>query len=794
MSITHHIKHLILLLTLLFLPLSAAQFENQQIEQVKITGNVPTGCYFDEGLVLARMKTKQGDFFSQNVFDNDLKMLAAEYDRVEPSFEVVDKKLFISLAVWPKPQIRSIVWNGNCAIDSDTLQKELGISICTIFDRVIFNKSFHKLKAYYIKKGYFEAELNYDVSIDSITNEVDISVCISEGRSGYISRIYFENFCPDEECEILAMMATKKFNLFMSWMTNEGLYNEDAINYDQSQIVNYLHDKGYADAVVKINVVDSPNFLERIHLYITAERGEPYTIGKITFSGNQLFTDEEVRNCFLIEEGGCYSPDLLRATSTRIEHLYGRRGYIDASCSFEPKLELECGSVYSVDFSIEESEKYLVGMVKVYGNCITQTNVILHEILLIPGEVFNSEKMEATEIRLKNVGYFSNVNVYAVRTGEGSCLKGNYRDVHIEVEEKQTGRFGVFFGYSTVESLFGGINITESNFNAAGLGSIFCKNGPGLRGGGEHVNITTSIGQKTTSYGLGWTKPYFMDSRWSVGFDIEKSTNSYISDDYEIKALRYNLRATRGINAFTRFGVHYRISNSHVTFDGKHGHTKNHVKTFFGGCQELCEASHIHGLISGIGCQLSYDSTNRIELPSCGLRSMLEMEFVGVGGDHTFLSFGYLNSYYVGITECGTLKFRGDLKFIQPIGSTTFNHIPLDERLFLGGDNVMRGYKAYRIGPLFCNDNDPKGGISMQILSAEYNHTLFSRMNGFLFLDGGALSKDPWSVDRFYVSYGFGARIRVMDSFPPITLGMGFPINAKKGQTKNFFMSFGGSF
>lgn len=174
--------------------------------------------------------------------------------------------------------------------------------------------------------------------------------------------------------------------------------------------------------------------------------------------------------------------------------------------------------------------------------------------------------MEATEIRLQNVGYFSNVNVYAVRTEEESCLKGNYRDVHIEVEEKQTGRFGVFFGYSTVESLFGGVNITESNFNSP-IGSLFSRNGPGLRGGGEHVNITASIGQKTTSYGLGWTKPYFMDSRWSVGFDIEKSTNSYISSDYDIKSIRYNLRATRPINAFTRFGVHYRISNSYVNFD-----------------------------------------------------------------------------------------------------------------------------------------------------------------------------------------------------------------------------------
>lgn len=793
-------RHIILLaLLFLYIPLSAVQFENQPIEQIKIIGNVPEGCSFDEAPVRARIKTKSGEFFAQNTFDNDLKVLAVEFDRVEPSFECVDNKLNITLSVWPKPMIRSIVWNGNCAVDSDELQKELAISICTVFDRVSFNKAFHKLKAYYIKKGYFEAELSYDIKVDPLTNEVDISICINEGRSGWISRLYFEGFCPEEEDEILCMMVTKKFNPFFSWMTSEGLYNEDAINYDQSQIVNFLHDKGYADAQVKIDIVDSPRFLERIHLYIRADKGQPYTIGELNFSGNTLFSDEEIDACFAVEEGGCFSPELLRATSTRIESLYGRKGYIDASVSFEPRLEMECDSVYSIDFSIDEGEKFFVGMVKVYGNCITQTNVILHETLLIPGEVFNSDKMEATECRLKNVGYFSNVNVYAVRTDEGSCLKGNYRDVHIEVEEKQTGRFGVFFGYSTVEALFGGVNVTESNFNSAGLGSIFCKNGPGLRGGGEHLNVTASIGQKTTSYGLGWTKPYFMDSRWSVGFDIERSTNSYISDDYDIKTLKYNLRATRSINAFTRTGFHYRISNSRVNYNPDHHDGEKHADKYFDGCVELCKASHIHGLISAIGWQMSYDSTNRIEMPSCGFRSMLEIEFAGIGGDHRFLSFGYVNSYYIPICEKGTLKFRGDFKFIQPVFGTTFNNIPLDERLFLGGDNIMRGFKAYKLGPLFCNhnphgDHQPKGGLSMQILSMEYNHCLFSRMNAFLFIDAGALSEKTWGLNKLYVSYGFGARVKVLDSFPPINLGLGFPLNGSHGQRKNFFMSFGGSF
>ena len=60
-------------------------------------------------------------------------------------------------------------------------------------------------------------------------------------------------------------------------------------------------------------------------------------------------------------------------------------------------------------------------------------------MLLIPGEVFNVDKLKLTEKRLENMGYFKKVNVYAVKT-EGCTLPGDYRDVHVEVDETSTGK------------------------------------------------------------------------------------------------------------------------------------------------------------------------------------------------------------------------------------------------------------------------------------------------------------------------------------------------------------------
>lgn len=598
--------------------------ENLRIERMDVEIVSPKEGS-DAMQIRSKMKTREGDYFSQNDFDQDLKNLSSEFDRVDPKFNVVDGKLYISVKVWPKPTIRSINFCGNEKKSTKSLQKELGISICTVFDRLAFNQAFHKLKTYYIKKGFFEAELDYAVLYDECTNEVDINITVLEGRSGRIKAIKFIGFDRCEESEILDKMVTKEYNIFLSWLTDEGTFREDAMQHDQFQILNTLQNKGYADAQVNIQIqeADSNN---RIVIIISANRGEIYTVNKIRFKGNTLFSDEQILERFQILPGDPYSPEKIRETITSVTDLYGKYGYIDAYMAFEPTLE--CERVYTIDFEIEEGEQFRIGLLKVFGNCTTQTNVILQETLLIPGEVFNVEKLKLTERRLENIGYFKKVNVYAVKTEEG-CLPGNYRDVHVEVEETSTGKIGFFFGFSTTENLFGGVNISENNFNIAGLPYAWCDGFRALRGGGEYLNMAVQVGNRSRSYTLSWTKPYFMDTKWSVGFDVEKNYNNIISKELDIDSLGLTLRAGRQLNAFLRFQTHYRIKDSHTHFDGDDEDLR--------GDPQLRQAVKNNGAVSAMGVTFTYDSTDSPLDPSSGFKSQLEGEVAGLGGQLRFL-------------------------------------------------------------------------------------------------------------------------------------------------------------
>ena len=790
-------------------------YENLIVDKINITVvNVPADSTVNLNAIRSRMKTIEGSVFSQTVFDTDLKQLIEEFDRVEPSVDIVGSNIEITLKVWVRPQVRSIQWEGNEGFDTDELLKELGIKCGAVFDRMAFNRGFNKIKAFYVKKGYFEAEIDFRLEYSEVCNDVDVVIVINEGRCGKVKSIVFENFTCEEEEKILEMMVTKEYIFLISYFSNEGIYNEDAIQQDQYAILNFLQNEGYADAKVKIDIKEVCT--DRIMVVITADRGELYTIHKLTFEGNCIFTDEQIEEQFTVEEGDPYSPEEVRASLLKVVELYGRFGYIDAVVDFEPTLDTECPK-YSVHFTIEEGDQFRIGMIKVFGNCSTENSVILNECLLIPGEVFNTAKLKKTEERLHNVGFFASVNVYAVRSEEYSALGESYRDVHIEVEETNTGNFSAFGGFSNIESIFGGVTISEKNFNYKGLGNIFRDGYQGLRGGGEYAYINTTIGAKSRAYTLSWTKPYFRDTDWIVGFDLNQNNIRYVSDSYSINTYGITLHAKYPVNDYVSLGTHYRFKNARVNVfnpDGKIAGYEAQIEILqtqdpvnLAKINELyqeilAEEEILHdaqnsGIISAVGFGLFYNSLGCSPCgPRDGFKSSLEMEFAGVGGKHSFLSFAYINSYYYPLSAKGTLKFRADNKFVIPCFGTTYGSMPIDERLFLGGDDTVRGFKSYSLGPQYPN-GAPRGGLSLNLFTLEYNYQVWKKLDAFLFVDSGTLNTGVLTFNpyTFKTTAGFGVRFCIMANGPPVTLGMGFPLtDASKDDVRKFFFSLGGTF
>lgn len=751
-------------------------------------------------IAATKMKTKKGFYYSSEQLDTDLKGILQDFDWVEHEVIFTDEgTVRLHVKLWERKTIRSITFVGNHSFSDTALLEEMEVSPCRPYQAAEFCRSFQKLQNFYVKNGFFDTTFDYVIHETSDSPYVDITVHICEGGSGKIKQIYF---CGFEKCEVddlLSLMVSKRWDVVSYLMADQGMFNEEAIKYDEWQVTNYLQNRGYADAKVSIRPI--PDCKEgRVNLFVEACRGQQYHFGQVSFGGNCCISSEDIECLVKMRGGDLFSPDAIRDTIKDITDIYGGKGYIEAYVDETVSLHEEC-PIYDVHFSIDEGEQYRVGLVKIFGNTCTHPEVILHEILLSPGDTLNMLRLRLSEERLRAVGYFKCVNIYPVRSEVFSGCE-NYRDIHIEVEETATGNLGAFLGFSNGEDLFGGINLSEKNFNLRGIRrkAFNCWGWKGLKGGGEYLSFNATFGQKLTSYEMSWTKPHFQETPWSIGFDAKRTYNRAISDDFDAISSTFKVVAGRQVNAFVRFAGHYRITDALTKASNKlvsalpNGETP---KQPVGPGEEsgTKEINRADGIVSALGFSLIYDSTNSLMRPSRGVRSSFDMEFAGLGGQFSFFSFAYLNSFYYPICKDGVLRYRADAKFIFPQYSTKYQDLPMEERLFLGGDWVVRGFRPYAIGPKLIGTTQPSGGLSLVLLSAEYDHVIASRASLFLFADAGSLSDRQWYVGSLKASIGYGAKVKLLDGAPPLVVGMGYPLNAQnRSDVKRFFISMGARF
>ena len=94
-----------------------------------------------------------------------------------------------------------------------------------------------------------------------------------------------------------------------------------------------------------------------------------------------------------------------------------------------------------------KASRSFVERMNIVGNTRTKDKVIRREVLIAPGDVFNTVRVETTKKRLENLGYFS----------QSRNLSGRYRhpgrkDLTVQVEEKRTGSLHFGAGFSTIDS------------------------------------------------------------------------------------------------------------------------------------------------------------------------------------------------------------------------------------------------------------------------------------------------------------------------------------------------------
>src|SRR5437762_13793508 len=168
-------------------------------------------------------------------------------------------------------------------------------------------------------------------------------------------------------------------------------------------------DHGYIDVEIKDGRKERGPKGPLVITVVVAE-GPLYHVNKLTISGEKVTTEDKIRALLKMKEGSVYSPKTLHDDAKMVADAYGSGGYVDLVIT--PEGTPAGTGLIDVHYTIEESVRSFVNRVNIEGNTRTKDKVIRREVLVAPGDVFNTVRVDTTKKRRENLGYFAKVETY----------------------------------------------------------------------------------------------------------------------------------------------------------------------------------------------------------------------------------------------------------------------------------------------------------------------------------------------------------------------------------------------
>ena len=237
---------------------------------------------------------------------------------------------------------------------------------------------------------------------------------------------------------------------------------------DAERLRRFYRDLGYLDVVLKAEdiLIEKVNE-ERIEIHFKLDEGKRYHLGEISITGAELFSEETLLEALKLRSDDYFSPSAVDAASADLRGFFTSRGYLDTQVRVQRQPNTTTGRI-DVLFSVEESEKFYVESINIEGNKETKAQVIVRELALGPGDVFDRKRMEVSEARLRNTGFFDEV-----RLEPQSTLIPGRKDLGVSVREGQSGRFNLGASFGGVEKGTVYFEVAQGNFDLFNWGSRF---------------------------------------------------------------------------------------------------------------------------------------------------------------------------------------------------------------------------------------------------------------------------------------------------------------------------------
>ena len=522
-----NLKKKIIFFLIIFYSTSSIVFA-EVLKEIQIKGNQRVS---DESIKMFS-NTKIGDNINSNKLNEILKNVYDSnfFGDVRVSFKdnvlviFVEENSLVENVIIKGPKSKTLI--------SD-LKKKLKVKSRSSYNEILFLADKKNIIESLKQKGYFFS--NVEVMIEKLSdNKVNLIYNIEMGDKAKIRKISFIGDKIFKDRKLRSVIVSEEYK-FWKFISGKKFLNQSLIELDERLLKNFYLNKGFYN--VKINSSFAKMLNEKeFELIYNIVPNKKFFFNKISLDLPIDFDQanfEDLNKLFKKLNGKKYSLYVIEDILDEIENIILDEEFktlktkVDENV-FDNKIDLT--------FSISEGKKFTVDRINIYGNNITQENVIRNQLIIDEGDEFNSILASKSINNIKSLNIFKSVDSKIIDNEDNS------KTIDITIEEKATGEIMAGAGFGTEGTAFS-FAIKENNYLGRGIGLIselsvseetikgqFSVNNPNFRNSDKSININvqsletdrlTDSGYKTnkTGFGFGTSFEYQDDVFIGLGQD-----------------------------------------------------------------------------------------------------------------------------------------------------------------------------------------------------------------------------------------------------------------------------------
>jgi len=617
----------------------------------------------EKDAVIAKLFSKVGDTYSEQAVKKDIQNIFAMnyFVQIEAQKQITDQSVALTYKIIEKPVIAEILFEGQSEIKTEDLETQSGLKT---YEVISFNKiqtAVEKLLKYYEDKGFYLAKIEPVIQDVQKDETVKVKFLITENDKVKVKKITFIGNKQLKDFQLKDRLFTKEAGFF-SGVSNSGSFKQEAFDQD-IQVLKYLYwNQGFLQVKIDRPLVTVTPDKKSIYITYHIEEGEQYSVGDVDFSGDLLFPKSELYEAIKIKDNGIFSVEVMRKDITDLQAKYGDLGY--AFANVIPRYNFrDKDRKVDLIFEFEKGNKVYFGDITVTGNSKTRDKVVRRELKIEEGELYNETRKRQSQENIQRLGFFEEVSFKTSTPVD----KQDQLNIEIVVKERNTGQIQLTAAYGNVQGFSLGGSVQQNNF----------------RGLGQSLEARIDASKNRQDYKLALTDPYFMDTRWSSGFDIFYLENKE-RINYDIRKSGGNVRFGHPVwGDYTRAYLRYRLDKTDLF---KNDNTDPYIFPL----------DTAQGVTSALQATIEYDTRNDRFSPSKGIFTDLSYERTGFGGDLRYQEFSTHFRFYYNLFW--DVIWRNNLAYsnIQPIeiGGT----VPFSETYQMGGPYTLRGFGSGGVG------------------------------------------------------------------------------------------------